>query len=210
MAIQEQEQEIVYPQRLVMIHIQDNCMFCENPKGECYHNYVYLQEHYGYITCANCIEKGKEAATYWNKHIAYGKANYLKDQSITIKRSSGELDEGWALDNPLLGIARNGTDTIHCFHSEKQLGRWCYLDEIVRLNPPKASEAVPDSTSEAVPDSTSEAVPDSTSEAEADASEADTVDIKNLCVNCGINMGSDNPRQLCGKTSCPNEEGEFL
>ena len=194
MAIQEQEQEIVYPQRLVMIHIQDNCMFCENPKGECYHNYVYLQEHYGYITCANCIEKGKEAATYWNKHIAYGKANYLKDQSITIKRSSGELDEGWALDNPLLGIARNGTDTIHCFHSEKQLGRWCYLDEIVRLNPPKASEAVPDSTSEA----------------EADASEADTVDIKNLCVNCGINMGSDNPRQLCGKTSCPNEEGEFL
>lgn len=25
---------------------------------------------------------------------------------------------------------------------------------------------------------------------------------KNLCVSCGIDMGPDNPRQLCGKTVC--------
>ena len=27
----------------------------------------------------------------------------------------------------------------------------------------------------------------------------------NLCVICGIDMGEDNPRQLCGKTDCDDE-----
>jgi len=27
-------------------------------------------------------------------------------------------------------------------------------------------------------------------------------EIKNLCTECGINMGPNNPRQLCGKTRC--------
>ena len=35
-------------------------------------------------------------------------------------------------------------------------------------------------------------------------------DLRNLCVNCGIDMGEDNPRQLCCKSYCPNEEGENL
>tara|TARA_B100000900_G_scaffold347778_1_gene313117 strand:- start:1283 stop:1480 length:198 start_codon:yes stop_codon:yes gene_type:complete len=26
--------------------------------------------------------------------------------------------------------------------------------------------------------------------------------IKNLCTECGIDMGDNNPRQLCGKTYC--------
>lgn len=28
---------------------------------------------------------------------------------------------------------------------------------------------------------------------------------QNLCVLCGVDMGDNNPRQLCGKTMCPNE-----
>ena len=27
---------------------------------------------------------------------------------------------------------------------------------------------------------------------------------KNLCMECGIDMGPNNPRQLCGKTRCLN------
>lgn len=27
-------------------------------------------------------------------------------------------------------------------------------------------------------------------------------ELKNRCVECGIDMGKDNPRQLCGKTKC--------
>lgn len=29
--------------------------------------------------------------------------------------------------------------------------------------------------------------------------------LQNLCVQCGVNMGDCNPRQLCGKTYCENE-----
>jgi hypothetical protein len=29
---------------------------------------------------------------------------------------------------------------------------------------------------------------------------------KNLCVICGIDMGPNNPRQLCGKTMCMFED----
>ena len=32
---------------------------------------------------------------------------------------------------------------------------------------------------------------------------------RNLCVNCCVDMGDDNPRQFCCKTHCPNEEGEY-
>tara|TARA_Y100000389_G_C17315600_1_gene440277 strand:- start:250 stop:453 length:204 start_codon:yes stop_codon:yes gene_type:complete len=29
-------------------------------------------------------------------------------------------------------------------------------------------------------------------------------EIKNLCLECGVDMGPCNPRQLCGKTFCNN------
>ena len=29
-------------------------------------------------------------------------------------------------------------------------------------------------------------------------------EIKNLCLDCGMDMGPTNPRQLCGKTHCNN------
>ena len=28
----------------------------------------------------------------------------------------------------------------------------------------------------------------------------------NFCMICGVNMGDDNPRQLCGKTYCMQED----
>ena len=28
----------------------------------------------------------------------------------------------------------------------------------------------------------------------------------NFCVICGVNLGYENPRQLCGKTYCPYED----
>ena len=33
--------------------------------------------------------------------------------------------------------------------------------------------------------------------------------MKNLCTKCGVDMGDCNPRQLCGKTRCYNEELVF-
>lgn len=34
--------------------------------------------------------------------------------------------------------------------------------------------------------------------------EYDESDMKNLCVECGVDMGYMNPRQYCGKTFCHN------
>lgn len=31
------------------------------------------------------------------------------------------------------------------------------------------------------------------------------MDIPNLCMDCGVDMGNCNPRQLCGKWKCLNE-----
>jgi hypothetical protein len=176
----------VQPRRLVMLSMENNCMFCEDPRGGAYIYTVYKDGHVGFITCDNCREKCKATFDYWNAHIAYGKARYLKDRVIKIKRSSGEIEDGWALDNPLVDYASDGKKIIHCFHNDKDIARWCHMDEILELNPPDA-------------------------ESEAGTSEADTSeDTINRCLNCGINMGLENPRQLCGKTHCPNEEGEFL
>lgn len=30
-------------------------------------------------------------------------------------------------------------------------------------------------------------------------------EIKNLCIECGVDMGYCNPRQYCGKTYCMNQ-----
>ncbi len=38
------------------------------------------------------------------------------------------------------------------------------------------------------------------------AAEIETEDEKNLCVECGRDMGPNNPRQLCGKTKCDEEK----
>ncbi len=37
-----------------------------------------------------------------------------------------------------------------------------------------------------------------------DISQDNYYDYKNLCVECGVDMGSSNPRQYCGKTYCRN------
>ena len=36
------------------------------------------------------------------------------------------------------------------------------------------------------------------------SSSVENMDISNLCVECGVDMGPNNPRQLCGKTYCCN------
>ena len=46
-------------------------------------------------------------------------------------------------------------------------------------------------------------------EKKVDSNEAENYEIENRCIICGINMGSDNPRQLCGKIACINND-EFL
>ena len=48
------------------------------------------------------------------------------------------------------------------------------------------------------------------SDEEADANESDEDVESNRCLECGVDMGPQNPRQLCGKTYCrsPLDRGE--
>ena len=126
----------VYPCRLVMIQIQNNCMFCEKPQGQSFTKYVHLEEKVGYIYCENCKAAADEASKYWRECVAYGKANYLKDRDIQIKRSSGIIECGWELYNPFIHTNDEGIDKIHCYNKAQDLGRWCKLEDILELNPP--------------------------------------------------------------------------
>jgi len=127
---------IIYPHRLVMIQLGDNCMFCINQKGETFTRYVDFHNKLGYIYCNKCEERTIDAIKVWKERIAYGPANYLKNKDIKIKRSSGEIESGWILDNPVISNDIDGNDTIHCYNQTHVLGRWCLLKDILELNPP--------------------------------------------------------------------------
>lgn len=139
----------VYPQRLVMMQIEGSCMFCEEPEGSCYTYYVCIYSKMGYITCEKCIDTCKATLADWHKNIAYGKANYLKDKLIKIKRSPVNgvraIEDGWCLDNPITAHNNDGRETIHCYNVKSDMARWCLIDEILELNP-LIVDAVEDST----------------------------------------------------------------
>ena len=124
----------VYPCRLVMIQIQNNCMFCEKPQGQSFTQYVHLATRMGYIYCDKCKTAADEACAYWRDCVAYGKANYLKDRDIQVKRSSGIIEHGWELYNPFIHTNDEGIDKIHCYNKAQDLGRWCKLEDILELN----------------------------------------------------------------------------
>jgi hypothetical protein len=129
--------DFIYPRRLVMIQLGDNCMFCKNPKGDSYTYYVCLPDKLGYISCENCKDAGKKAVFDWNASIAYGRANHLKDKKIKVKRSekNGEraIEDGWILDYPITRI-EEGNEMIHCYNANQNISKWCYIDEILELN----------------------------------------------------------------------------
>lgn len=176
----------VHPTRLVMIQVENSCMFCEKPEGISYTNYVDTEDKLGYISCFSCLPKMEEATKEWHSRLMYGRALYLKDTEFSIRRSSGEIESGWKIYvSPYTRSIRwdvyKQKEIVYCANDEKQLLRWCHLDDILELNPP--SIVTKEETYNKV--------------------------WRNLCVNCSIDMGEDNPRQYCCKTYCPNEEGEY-
>jgi hypothetical protein len=127
--------QIIYPQRLVMIRIEDNCMFCEDPKGPAFTKYVHLDDKMGYIYCEKCRAKVDATVAYWDNHLAYGPANYLKNQIIQIKRSSGLIETGWVLHKPYIMINSDGKEILYCYNQDQNLARWCIISDILALNP---------------------------------------------------------------------------
>ena len=125
----------VSPLRLTFIQVGDNCMFCSDPHGISYSTYVALEAKVGYISCSECREKMRAAVEYWLANKAYGKVRHLKDRTdLKVMRSSGEIDSGWTLNNPLVSFADDGRETIHCYNKDKDIGKWCYVDSVLAHN----------------------------------------------------------------------------
>jgi len=125
----------IYPRRLVFMHFTDVCMYCDNPKGEAYVSYVYLEDKIGYIACILCKEKLAESVKIWKEELAYDKANYLKNSNIKIRRSDNSIESGWRLCNPVLSIDDNKCGLLQCINEERKIYKWCKLDDILELNP---------------------------------------------------------------------------
>ena len=190
--------ENVYPRRLTFIQVEDMCMFCDYPKGKTLTYMVYPEMLMGYISCPNCESKAEEAIKIWNEQLSYGRLHYLKDKDIRIKRSSGEIEYGWIMDNPIICFSQdNGRETIHCYNKEKDIGKNCYVDDLLILNPQAQQVQAQQVQAQQV-------------QAQQVQAQQSQFEQKNLCVNCGIDMGECNPRQYCGKWECPNEEGKYL
>ena len=123
------------PQRLVMVRIENNCMFCQYPTGPSYGRFVDDEAKYGYIHCDKCMSSVNRTMELWDTYFAYGRVKYLQGQDIKVKRSSGAVDSGWKIDSPFIGYAPCGSEIIHCFNKEENLVRWCKVDDIMELNP---------------------------------------------------------------------------
>ena len=126
----------ISPRRLVFMQFEKNCMFCTNPQGSSYTQYVNLENRMGYVYCNECRTNADETVQKWRETMAYGRANYLKGKEILIKRSSGVVEYGWELHNPFTSTNSDGIEIIQCYHKTQDLARWCRLEEILELNPP--------------------------------------------------------------------------
>ena len=125
----------IYPRRLTWI--TSECMFCHKCDETSYtYNVASPIDKMGYISCESCRDVAKASVTKWQQDFAYGKANALKDNSdMKVQRTSGEIEAGWALDNPFTAFDETGKiELIHCFNAKKDMGRWCSIDDIIRLN----------------------------------------------------------------------------
>ena len=143
------ENKHIYPRRMTMIQMGNNCMFCENPQGDSYMKYVSLEDKMGYIFCKECRDNGNvdKNMDIWNNHLSYGKAHYLKGRDIKIERSprpgdtNGFIESGWKLNNPVTSINCNFDEVIHCYNEELDLGKWCLIETIMKLNPKNEIES---------------------------------------------------------------------
>jgi hypothetical protein len=127
----------VQPRHLTFLKCSDDCSFCENPKGQTYIHYISIFEKSGYLSCENCIEKGKYHVANWFETKAFGKANRLQNKNIKIKRSSGIIESDWKLDKnfPSTFDHCNGQMYVYCINDTLQIEKCCSIDELLELNP---------------------------------------------------------------------------
>ena len=137
----EMANEMIHPRRLVMVQSEDNCMFCPHPKGESVSTYVDIMNKLGYISCLPCQAKMEEAVKAYDKRVSMERVAHLRNKEFCIRRSSGEVEGGWSLMlQPITFDPFTQKEVILCsrchpYQAGKDIVRWCFLDDILQLNP---------------------------------------------------------------------------
>ena len=164
------------PVSLKMLEKTGMCMFCETPEGGVKTNPVCLNISYGFYSCEKpeCINKSLDEHGCWYAEKAWNEVYYLKDNTnLKIKRSNGNVEEGWAIHSPVVLKDDYNHDIILCISGK--IKRWSIVDMLREQNPI-------DVQSHYIPYIIKNYI--------------------NKCIECGVNMGELNPRQYCGKYCC--------
>ena len=136
----ERVQAIYYPKKLSSFVGEEHCMFCGIPTGLNFVAiYVHPRDIMGYHSCITCQDKMVEAKNKWCDTFGYGRIRYFKNAIIKIRRSSGEIEDGWKLGSPYVMMDTVSKKeiiqcTINCTGPIHHFEKWCFVDDIIDLN----------------------------------------------------------------------------
>lgn len=127
---------IIPPRYLVFIKCANDCSFCENPIGSTYLHYISVFEKFGYLSCKSCIETGQSHVKAWKETKAHGDANKLRGHQLNIRRSSGQIESGWKLnDESPVPVENDGKSHVCCINESLDLVKMCPIEDLLELNP---------------------------------------------------------------------------
>ena len=115
----------------------NGCMFCTNPEGAVYlYDIVHL---FGYYSCPKCKDTLTDTANNWLIDTGFDKIRSIYEHtSIKIKRTNGEIQDGWSIDKNRLVMGRisfhNDKICVPCKNNQIFTQRYCFIDEIISLN----------------------------------------------------------------------------
>ena len=75
------------PYRLTMLQVENNCQFCENPKGGVYTHMINFETHFGFASCIDCYDIAKNAVIEWIETESFGsfsKSGSMPSNKLTV------------------------------------------------------------------------------------------------------------------------------
>ena len=115
------------------------CDFCdkvETPGPFMY--YISFETKNGWVACSNeaCKKKGEAAVDRFMRTQAYGKANHLRGKYIKVKRTSGQIEDGWKLSTmstePMTD--HNEVERVCVVDKTGEIEKWVSTQKLVEWN----------------------------------------------------------------------------
>ena len=115
------------------------CDFCdkvETPGPFMY--YISFETKNGWVACSNpaCKKRGEAAVEHYMRTQAYGKANHLRGKCVKVKRTSGQLEDGWTLSTMCteLNVDQNGIERVCVVDKTGEIEKWVNVVNLLEWN----------------------------------------------------------------------------